>query len=397
MRRGHHIHRQSLILDAPDLKPQDGWYDRLARLQEFRILPALEHSLDQADDGSVRLIDRLEIEVTIANAERLEAEVARQIQAQLSKALAVPSARTSPQHHARFDQLLDYLHTGNLPWGAASGADLRELVRSWLAAASEWEWTLLFRAWRKSPAVFLGRCTQVQCNWEGESWQELTRRLADDPESSPVPNSAPKQAAAWQAALERLFSAKTRPKARLVCPPETDPIEEVRPEHPSKAETPSPPAWHPANAGIVILHPYLDYLLRQVDCDDLPRAATLFHYLVHGSADCSEWDLPLTKVLLGLHPDDFLEPAMELAPSDRVAADELLKGVIGHWAVLKNTGIHAFRDAFLLRSGALSWHAPGWRLTVEEKPQDLLLERLPWSIRLVRSKRMRQTLHVDWR
>lgn len=397
MAGGHHIHRQSLILEAPGLDPKDGWYDRLARLHEFRIVPALEASLDGADDGTVRLIDRLEIEITVEGADRMEEAVSRQLKARLDRVLQAPPAPATDQRQTRFAQLLSYLRTGNLPWAAASPRDLRALFREWLADADHAQWTALFREWRQRPTVFLGRCTQVNANWEGEAWRILLNLLPEEPASRSLAAVPPGDPADWVPVLDRLFGGEAKPSGGPTPGHRQTDRETPSSEPAPYPPEPDPPSWPVGNAGLVILHPYLRYLMDQVGCTDPGRAATLFHYLVYGNSDCGEWDLPLTKVLLGYHPSDFLLPAPFLEASDQAAADELLAGVIGHWKALKNTGIHAFRDAFLLRPGALIRQAPGWRLTVEQRPQDLLLERLPWGIGLVRTTAMREVLHVDWR
>lgn len=391
----HHIHRQSLILEAPGLKTGDKWHDRLARLHESRLLPLLEEAFDAADDGSTRYIDRLELIVTISDPERLEEEVTRGIRSQLSKALESERKRSTRNGPIHFGQILHYLITGNFPWGASTITDLRALAGNWLSVATEREWAILFTEWARQPAAFLGRCTQVQGGFTERCWAELNAMDSDadrDITSESLPPTNPEE---WKAKLRgsRLGVVETTDY-------DTGKMDDDRvfdSEPTRKKQEVSAIAWHPMNSGIILLHPYLAYLLKQVECEVLSRAATLFHYLVWGTTECGEWDLPLTKLLLGLHPDDYLPPASYLGQSDRAAADELLEGVIGHWTALKNTSIHVLRDGFLQRRGRLTKEGPGWRLTVEEKPQDLLLDRLPWSIGMIRSKRMTATLCVDWR
>lgn len=159
-----------------------------------------------------------------------------------------------------------------------------------------------------------------------------------------------------------------------------------------------------ANAGVVILHPYLKYLLERTDAlqpdgrPDYGRAALLLHYVVFGEGgQPEEWDLPLTKLLLGLAPEELLIPNGVLSAADRATINDLLKGVIGHWSVLKATSPDGLRETFLQRTGKLALGPVGYTLTVEAVAFDLLLDQLPWGIGLVKSPWMAAPLQVNWR
>ena len=393
----HHIHRQRLILEAPGLKTEDQWHDRLRRFHELRLLPLLEAACNAADEGRTRYIERLEISLTLDDPEQLEREAPRQVVAALAKALRANDNPGDRANSPAFAQLLHFLSTGNLPWAAGSVTDLRTIVTEWLPSATEMEWRVLFTAWSRQPKVFLGRATQVQGELVYRAWSVLLSGVPL-PEIDAAGKTGPSEdPGVWG----RLLRAGWSPETGVVsAKPSTPSADSHRDRTETKGDSggqTSHEAWFPQNSGIVLLHPYLNYLLEQVDCTDTARAATLFHYLVWGNRNCGEWDLPLTKLLLGQNPDAYLVPEDYLSQADRAAADDLLEGVIGHWSALKNTSIHALRDGFLQRPGRLTEESPGWRLTVEEHPHDLLLDRIPWSIGLIRSKRMAITLHVTWR
>ncbi len=393
----HHIHRQYLTLEAPGLKAEDKWPDRLERFQDLQLLPVLQEAFDAADDGTIRFIDRLEVTVTIQDLERLEREVTPRIRTEVERALRAVQQQKGTLAAGPFDQILSYLRTGNMPWAAGSAADLRKMIEEWLGRSSPNEWRILFLAWADQPAAFFGRCTQVGGGLVEAGWRALLTLIPDEDAPSHMRLFPATDPAVWRSLINDYVLSPPGMKA-LARDKASAPVQSeaaTGDSEPSAVDDSN--SWHPANSGIVILHPYLNYFLKEVECEDADRAATLFHYLVWGTTDCAEWDLPLSKLLLGLHPDDYLSPSADLSQSDRAATDELLEGIIGHWTALKNTSIHALRDGFLQRPGRLVREGRGWRLTVEEKPQDLLLDRLPWSIGMVTSKRMNTTLYVDWR
>ena len=81
-------------------------------------------------------------------------------------------------------------------------------------------------------------------------------------------------------------------------------------------------------------------------------------------------------------------------------ADGLIKAAIGYWTVLKNTSPEGLRETFLRRSGKLSNRAEGegWRLQIERKTVDILLEKLPmgWSYSVIKLPWMAEMVFVEW-
>jgi len=161
------------------------------------------------------------------------------------------------------------------------------------------------------------------------------------------------------------------------------------------------------HAGLILIHPFLPQLFdhtglwtpgrsRLAD-ESLPRAAALLSYLALGGDDPIEFDLPLVKVLLGLAPETALPLAAGLIDGrDMREADELLASVVEHWRALKQTSIAALRASFLQRRGLLAEADDGWRLRVEGKPFDLLLDQLPWGFSTVKLRWMTAPLFTEW-
>jgi hypothetical protein len=165
-----------------------------------------------------------------------------------------------------------------------------------------------------------------------------------------------------------------------------------------------------AACGLVLLHPYLPRLFAGLGwiADDhpvgqplppavLPPAAALLHWLATGRDEPYEFELPLIKILLGLAPDDPLPVAAGLLDAALCEEGEaLLSAAIAHWPALGQTSIAGLRVSFLQRAGLLYPAPDGWLLRPQSETYDLLLDRLPWGISLIRLGWMRGCLHTEW-
>ncbi len=161
------------------------------------------------------------------------------------------------------------------------------------------------------------------------------------------------------------------------------------------------------DAGVILLHPFLPRLLEATGIADatsrnlpaarLPRAAALLHWLATGREEVFEFELSLTKVLLGLTPTDSLVVAGGLlSDNDRAEGNALLVAVVEHWTALRNTSVAGLRVSFLQRRGLLRDDDRGWWLRVEAESFDLLLGQLPWGISFVKLPWMTKPIFTDW-
>lgn len=157
-------------------------------------------------------------------------------------------------------------------------------------------------------------------------------------------------------------------------------------------------------AGAILLHPFLEALLRQSGLlesrdfrDDAARnrAVQLLGLLTFGRAEVPEYELLLPKLLCACPFEEPIE-AVELDDADRERCDALLRAVLGHWTALRSTSPQWLRAQFLLREGKLENVDGGVRLTVERRAQDVLLARLPWGIGVVGLPWLRQRIFVQW-
>ena len=161
------------------------------------------------------------------------------------------------------------------------------------------------------------------------------------------------------------------------------------------------------HAGLVLLHPFLPRFFEctgikgKADVQLSPfvsaRAAALLYFLATGWEEIYEYDLAITKVLLGFNPATALcVSAGLIVESDKQEAESLIQSAITHWSALKNTSVAGFRSSFLNRQGLLREDENGWRLQVERLAFDVLLDNLPWSISVVKLPWMARPLYTEW-
>jgi hypothetical protein len=206
-------------------------------------------------------------------------------------------------------------------------------------------------------------------------------------------------------------AALTSPTATAASHP-TGAVALPQPASPAPPYRPAPMQPAPAttiyidNAGLVLLWPFFTLLLdrlgylaqRQFKTPELAGQATyLLHYLVTGTEEAPEHRLALNKLLCGVERATPLPRPEPLPAAARATAEDLLRAMLSQWEVLKNTSIANLRDTFLQRPGRLDWLAGHVTLTVEAKTVDVLFDRRPWSISLIKLPWMLLPLHVTWR
>lgn len=165
-----------------------------------------------------------------------------------------------------------------------------------------------------------------------------------------------------------------------------------------------------ANAGLVLLHPFLPHFFRALNllrdhpasiantagADDATRAVHLLQYLVDQRCDAAEPELVLNKLLCGLAPDTPVGRAITPTPEELAVCDSLLGAVIGNWPAIAATSRAGLRDTFLQRDGRLQLRDGKWKLTVARKTVDVLVDMLPWAISMVLHPWMPAPLSVEW-
>ena len=162
------------------------------------------------------------------------------------------------------------------------------------------------------------------------------------------------------------------------------------------------------NAGVVLLHPFLatcfaacGWLVGDDFVDEPARAQAvlLVHFLATGASQAPEYALRLPKLLCAVPAGAPLHQRRRLSRAARAEGRALLAAAIAHWSALKNTSSDGLREAFLQREGKLERASDGHpNLTVEQRAQDVLLDRLPygWGLGPVQLPWMRTRLTINW-
>ncbi len=126
------------------------------------------------------------------------------------------------------------------------------------------------------------------------------------------------------------------------------------------------------------------------------RAARLLQCVASGDADPPEFQLPLNKLLCGLPLDDALLDDAPLTEPEQAECGALLQAVIAQAPILREMSVAGFRASFLLRPGQLSSRDGHWLLRVERQTYDVVIDRFPWGLGIVRLPWMPTLLQVQW-
>jgi hypothetical protein len=128
------------------------------------------------------------------------------------------------------------------------------------------------------------------------------------------------------------------------------------------------------------------------------KAVHLLQYLVNGQQQQPEYMMPLNKILCGLSDEEHIDRFIKLEEAEINEANELLQAVITHWAALKNTSPQGLQETFLQRNGKLSFNETDgyWKLQVERKAVDILLDKIPWGFSYIQLPWMKYALVTEW-
>ena len=164
------------------------------------------------------------------------------------------------------------------------------------------------------------------------------------------------------------------------------------------------------NAGLVLTGPFLPHLFETLDLlhlDDegrtslrsreaLSRAVHLLQYLVDGCTSAPEPLLVLNKILCGVPVSAPVDRDIEPAETERATCDHLLRAMIANWTTISNTSIAGLQETFFRREGKLERRDEGWKLRIQRKTVDVLVDQVPWTISVIFNRWMAQPLYVDW-
>lgn len=413
-KRDHIIGRQSIEIQFDSLDDAFGLQDCIAELYYEKLQPRINILFDElfASDTPV-CIERVEVDCEIIDADNWEEKWVEMTLRKLSDQLRQADKNQRPYNNGGYE-LIFYLEHGYLPWNTRVGS-LAELESGLVIDAgiihdlmhligrNPWVAERLARNFRQH---FVSKLIDGVFKENGISNYSFSRLLSEwevDEESYyDMAELVLETIAQAPAGVEEI---KTKAKKQL-----SRPLPEKDRTRPSK--TRKKPVDHAAdefiyinNAGLVIFHPFLSKLFEDLELRNgagwvgepsVLQAIVAVQSLAVSQERIEEVDLVLPKILCGLPVEAAITEGLVASELIRSASDDLIQAVIGHWAALKNTGVASFREAFIQRKGKVTKVDHGWQLQVERKPIDVLFDRLPWGIGVIRLPWMKEMLFTEW-
>lgn len=212
--------------------------------------------------------------------------------------------------------------------------------------------------------------------------------------------------------VQRLVNLTQRRIALLKPPAQQKPAMRLQDisTNPATHSDASTPQWeaglHINNAGQVLAAAFLPRLFSMLNLMQdgkfihlgaADRAVHLVQFMVTGQSATPEYELILNKILCGIGTSIPVSAGIEITEQEQTLIEQMLTSMIQHWKVLGSTSITGLRETFFQRQGWLVLEEDCWRLKVKEQTFDLLLDRLPWSISLIKHGWMDKPLRVSWR
>ncbi len=315
----------------------------------------------------------------------------------LRSALASPSFRASAAR-ALPQALLARLLAAAAPRESRELLRAGELLRSAFAEAGGGLsgadlWQALLAAARAPPGATIAALLAAVLD-------RHPRRAAVEPALARRADAAGRSA--LSAALEeRTMPPKRKPKRLATKPPEPS-------ENSAEPETGMRIAI--ANAGLVLTAPYLPVLFERLGLiarnpegrfawlspEARDRAVHLLQYLAEGRCDRPEPMLALNKLLCGQPLSAPTSAGIDPTEQEREMCGSLLGAMLANWPLLKGSSVAALQETFFQRAGALVRTGEGWRVDVERKVLDILVDGVPWSFATILHPWMPEPVTVDW-
>ena len=165
------------------------------------------------------------------------------------------------------------------------------------------------------------------------------------------------------------------------------------------------PSFFINNAGLVLLHPFLDRLFAMngwtnekewVDYVALQKGILSLHFLVFGEQPIDESQLILNKIICGLAINEVVDVAVSLTSEEKEKCVNLLEAVLEHWHIIKGSSKEALQETFLQREGKIELLSEGYELWIKDHGADILLEQVPWGISMFKTPWMEHYMNCHW-
>ncbi len=160
-------------------------------------------------------------------------------------------------------------------------------------------------------------------------------------------------------------------------------------------------------AGLVLALPFLTAFFKELELFQDKQfvneaaqhhAVYLLYHLATGSEELpDEHHLAFEKICCGLDVTDLLLPFKGFSAKEKEETTNLLLSILDAWKALKNSSPRAIQEAFLSREGYLKQQEDGsLKVHIERQTLDLLIDRIPWTISILRIPGSNEILYVEW-
>lgn len=157
------------------------------------------------------------------------------------------------------------------------------------------------------------------------------------------------------------------------------------------------------NAGLMLIHPFLVPFFREnklLDSHNGIKDKNLAVHLLHYLATKREFDwensMAFEKFLCGVPSSQSIYRKTKIPKKFKAEAEDLLRSVLQNWEVLKNASPDLLRNEFLQRPGKISFTGNHPKITIEHKPQDILMAKIPWTIGVCKLPWLEGMIFTDW-
>lgn len=161
-----------------------------------------------------------------------------------------------------------------------------------------------------------------------------------------------------------------------------------------------------ANAGLILLHPFLPQLFTKLDFykkgeknlnpNKIHEATQVLHFLATKNESPFEYELTFEKFLCGIPIHTPIDRFLNISEMQKQECDSLLTSVVNHWKALKTNKTDILRSGFLTREGKLINEADSTKIYIQRQAHDILLERIPWGVSLMNLPWLNKIVYITW-
>ncbi|MEZ0128446.1 contractile injection system tape measure protein [Flavobacterium sp. LBUM151] len=157
------------------------------------------------------------------------------------------------------------------------------------------------------------------------------------------------------------------------------------------------------NAGLILIHPFLKQLFENCKLlnkdntiNDPEMAAHLLHYIATAKEQDYEHEMVFEKLLCNIPVNQTINRNITLSEEIKNHANEMLRAVLDNWEVMKNSSVALLQNEYLQRPGKIIFTGDNPKILVERKTQDILLDKIPWNLGIVKLAWKNKVIFVDW-